>query len=291
MTEKKWFNECYRGYAISLELEKKVYEEQSPYQKISVYETTTFGYLLCLDDVIMLTSRDNYIYHEVMTHPVLFSHPQPLAVLIVGGGDCGTLHEVLKHSEVARVTQVELDEQVMRVAEQYFPELCVTNDDPRAGFVFQDAIEWVQAAAAESHDVLILDTTDPVGQAKRLFAAPFYQDCHRILRQDGVLVAQSESPLLDTDILLQMREEMYAAGFANIQTVFFPQPTYPSGWWSATLAGKGEAFSVSAPLREKEFSTRYYNAAIHQSCSAVPESLMQVFASSDHRLLSTGDGE
>ncbi len=280
MLDGNWFSEQNRGYATSFAIREKVHEEQTPYQKIEVYETTEFGYLLCLDGIVMLSTRDNHIYHEMMTHPALFSHPAPRQVLIVGGGDCGSLREILKHPEVEDVVQVELDAQVTRVAERYFPELCVSNGDLRTTLLFQDAIDWLRNAAAQSRDVIILDTTDPIGQAERLFCAPFYRDCHRVLRDGGMVVAQSESPLLDMDILLSLRAEMGKAGFAHVRTLFFPLPSYPSGWWSATIARRGEPFpqSQEIPLRGWEFPTRYYNAEVHRACEAVPESVAQAFA-------------
>ncbi|MCG8379325.1 MAG: polyamine aminopropyltransferase, partial [Proteobacteria bacterium] len=156
-----WFSEAASGYAMSLEIEEKLHEEQSPYQKIEIYKTRTFGNLMTLDGITMLTTRDNFIYHEMMSHPALFNHPNPKDVAVVGGGDCGTLKEVLKHDSVKQVTQIELDERVTRISEKYFPELCESNNDPRAILLFEDAIDWMKNTKAESLDVIILDTTDP----------------------------------------------------------------------------------------------------------------------------------
>jgi len=275
--DENWFSEAAQGYAMSLQIKGKVHEERSPYQCIEVYETETFGYLMTLDGITMLTSRDNFIYHEMMSHPALFTHSNPKHVVIVGGGDCGTLREVLKHEQVLSVTQVELDERVTRVAEKFFPELCDSNNDPRAQLLFQDAIRWMQAADAGTHDIIILDTTDPVGQAERLFSAPFYTDCYRVLREGGIIVAQSESPLMDLDILKSMRKEMTKAGFEHLQTIQFPLPTYPSGWWTATLARKAQPFTSfrEQNAKLKPFETRYYSAEIHRACSALPPMLKQ----------------
>ena len=168
-----WFTEQARGYGMSIKIRNKIHDEQSPYQRIEIYETENFGRLMTLDGITMLTSRDNFIYHEMMSHPVLFTHSNPKRVVIVGGGDCGTLKEVLKHKEVEQAVQVELDERVTRVSEKYFPELCEANNDPRVVFIFQDAIKWMQNTDPDSIDVIILDTTDPVGQAARLFLRNF----------------------------------------------------------------------------------------------------------------------
>ena len=274
MLGKHWFSEACAGYATSWQLRAKVYDARSAHQKVVVYETETFGFLMTLDDVVMLSTRDHFIYHEMMTHPALFVHPEPRQAVIVGGGDCGSLCEVLKHSIVRQVVQVELDAVVTRTAERFFPQLCANNDDPRAEILFQDAVQWMSVAASDSQDVLILDTTDPVGQAARLFSRPFYADCHRVLRPGGILVAQSESPLLDISILQSMRTVLAAAGFHTLQTIFFPVPSYPSGWWSATMARKDQAFpDCFRPVRKSPLDTRYYNADIHGSCTAMPEFL------------------
>ncbi|MEE8321789.1 MAG: polyamine aminopropyltransferase [Gammaproteobacteria bacterium] len=267
-----WFTETAKGYGMSLQIKEKLHDEQSPYQRIEVFETESFGRLLTLDGITMLTTRDNFIYHEMMTHPALFTHPEPKRVVIVGGGDCGTLREVLKHGEVDAVIQVELDERVTRVSEKYFPELCESNHDPRATLLFRDAIEWMRQAEAECVDVIILDTTDPVGQATRLFSAPFYRDCLRALRQGGIMVAQSESPLLDMDILKAMRKAMDEVGYQEIMTIQFPLCTYPSGWWTATLARKDQDFGDfrEQDAQQKSFATRYYNTGIHRASQALP---------------------
>ncbi|MDX1518834.1 MAG: polyamine aminopropyltransferase [Gammaproteobacteria bacterium] len=267
-----WFTETSNGFGMSLQVKRKLYEEQSPYQKIEVFETGTFGNLLTLDGITMLTGRDNFIYHEMMAHPALFSHAGPEQVVIVGGGDCGTLREVLKHPGVKKLVQVELDERVTRVAERFFPELCESNNDPRAEFLFQDAIAWMREAEASSADIIILDTTDPVGQAERLFEAPFYSDCRRVLRDGGILVAQSESPFLDTDLLTALQGQMRQAGFTALKTLQFYLPTYPCGWWSATLAAKNHDFEVFRDTSgdRNSVKTRYYSAEIYRASAVLP---------------------
>jgi spermidine synthase len=270
-----WFTEEHvdAGSALSLQITKKLAEVQSAYQKIEVYETRTFGNLMVIDGCVMLTSRDNFLYHEMMSHPVLFTHPQPRRVCIIGGGDCGTLREVLRHPEVEAAVQIDIDEQVTRLAERYFPELCESNADPRAQLRFEDGIRWIRDCPPASLDVLIIDSTDPVGPAEGLFTAEFLRDGWRALNQGGILVQQSESPLYHMDILRGLYGAMGEAGFSDVQTLFFPQCVYPSGWWSATMSLKGGHF---AGFREHDaetrtFPTRYYNTDIHRAALAVPE--------------------
>lgn len=277
-----WYTEEWsgQGSAISLRIVRKLHEEQSPYQRIAIYETETFGRLMTLDGLVMVTDRDNFIYHEMMSHPALFTHPDPRRVLVIGGGDCGTLKEVLKHASVELAEQVELDERVTRVAERYFPDLCAANGDARARFRFEDGIAFVANSAAQRYDVIIVDSTDPVGPAAGLFSEDFYRNCLRALSPNGVLVGQSESPLFHADLIRSVQAALRGAGFADVATLHFPQCTYPSGWWSATLAtrsGRLAGFRRQAAA-EKAFPTRYYNAAVHAGALAMPEFLRETLA-------------
>ncbi len=277
-----WFTEIHEdaGSAFSLRIRKKVAAEQTPYQHIDVFETTDFGHFMVIDGCTMVSSRENFIYHEMMTHPVLYTHAAPQHVVIIGGGDCGTLREVLRHPEVESAVQVEIDERVTRLAEQYFPELCELNDDPRAALIFGDGIQWIKNAAAESLDVIIIDSTDPIGPAEGLFSQPFYEDCLHALRPGGMIVQQSESPLLHLHILRAMHTALRAADYADVKTLQFPQMIYPSGWWSATIARKGEKIAGlrEADVAKKPFETKYYNAEIHRAAFVLPTFLRDALA-------------
>ena len=274
MSGEEWFTErCAEGgSAFSLRIEGKLHEEQSPYQKIEVYQTTHYGKLMVLDGCTMVSTLDNFLYHEMMAHPVLFTHAAPRRVAIIGGGDCGTLREVLKHPDVEKVTQIDIDERVTRVSETYFPELCESNGDPRAELLFIDGIQWMKDARAGSLDVIIVDSTDPVGPGEVLFSGEFYSACHRALGPGGLLVQQSESPLIHGGIQRRMYRDMTGAGFSAVQTLFFPQPIYPTGWWSATMAARDGGFEGfrNADAENRPFRTRYYNAAIHKGALAAP---------------------
>jgi spermidine synthase len=272
-----WYTEQWaeQGSAISLKIARKLHDEQSAYQRIEIWETVAFGHLMTLDGLVMVTDRDNFIYHEMMSHPALFTHPDPKRVLVIGGGDCGTLREVLKHPGVELAEQVELDERVTRVAEKFFPVLCEKNGDPRARFHFTDGIKWAADAKPGSYDVIVIDSTDPVGPAAGLFSEAFYKNCLRALTPNGVLVGQSESPLFHAELIRSVRHNLRAAGFADVATLHFPQCTYPSGWWSATLAVRGGSATRfrSDDAAAKSFVTRYYNPALHAGALALPEFL------------------
>ena len=274
-----WFTEIHdrAGTAFSLRIQARLHEEQTPWQKIEIFDTRHWGRLMVIDGYVMLSSRDNFLYHEMMSHPMLYCHAAPRRVAIVGGGDCGTLREVLRHPEVERVSQIDIDERVTRLAEIHFPELCESNGDPRASLLFDDGIQWIKQAAPNSLDIIIIDSTEPVGPGEGLFTEHFYRNCLRALDSDGILIQQSESPMLDMAILGGMRNAMRAAGFERLHTLFFPQPVYPSGWWSATAARKQGDFSGfrEQDVIDRPFATRYYNEATHRAAMATPEFFRQ----------------
>ncbi|HET7777647.1 MAG TPA: polyamine aminopropyltransferase [Rudaea sp.] len=277
--EHSWFTEQhdYSGSSIGFRIKQRLHAEQTPFQAIEIYESTDWGNVMVIDGCMMVTTRDNFLYHEMMSHPALFTHAGARRVVIIGGGDCGTLREVLKHDEVESAIQVEIDERVTRLAERYFPELCESNNDPRAQLLFIDGIKWMAECEADSLDVVIVDSTDPIGPAEGLFNEAFYASCLKALRQGGILVQQSESPLAHLPLLKSMRDAMKAAGFHALRTLTFPQPCYPTGWWSATLARKGVDLSTfrERGAATRAFATRYYNAEMHKAALAMPEFLRE----------------
>ncbi len=277
----KWFTDeaPEGGMAFSLKLSEKLHSEKTEFQTIDIYRTEKFGNLMVIDGFVMLTERDNFIYHEMMSHPVLYSHGDPKYIVIIGGGDCGTLREVLKHGSIESAVQIEIDERVTRLAETYFPELTESNHDLRAEFVFGDGIRWMAEAQPENLDVIIVDSTDPIGPAKGLFTEAFYRTCLNALSDRGLVVQQSESPLLHMEILSGMRKAMADAGFADVKTIQFPQPSYPSGWWSATMARKGAQIDSfrEEDAASRNFDTRYYTPEVHKGAFAMPAFFVREF--------------
>ena len=261
------------GSAFLLEDANCLHQEQTEIMHIGIYTSATFGHIMTIDDLVMLTTRDNFLYHEMMTHPALYSHPCPKEVIIIGGGDCGTLKEVLKHPTVERVRQIDIEERVTRLSEQYFPELCSSNQDPRATLDFCDGIAWLANAPDASADVIIVDATDPVGPAEGLFQLPFFQDCRRVLRPNGLLVQQGESPFIHLPIIKAFHQAQRDAGFSQQHLLTFPQPCYPSGWWSATVAGNDTYRDLTpreADIAADQLVLDYYNAGIHRSALTLP---------------------
>ncbi|TAK64901.1 polyamine aminopropyltransferase [Methylobacter sp.] len=280
MNPSEWFTEQHAdaGSAFSLKIKRKLHEEQSEFQHLEIYETETFGNLMIIDGCTMVSTRDNFFYHEMMSHPALFTHPNPKRVWIIGGGDCGTLREVLKHPSVEHAVQIDIDERVTRLAEIYFPELCESNNDSRADLKFIDGIKWVKDAEPNSVDIIIVDSTDPVGPALGLFSEEFYRDCFACLSENGMVVQQSESALYHLKLIGEMRGAMSNAGLSHLQTLFFPQCLYPSGWWSATIASKGDLSKFrETDSANKQFDTTYYNVDIHRASLAQPEFVKKAF--------------
>lgn len=275
-----WFTEVcdHGGSAFSLKLKEKghIHHEKSDFQTLDIYDTEAYGKLMVIDGFTMVTSLENFLYHEMMAHLALFSHPDPKKVVVIGGGDCGTLREVLRHDSVEKAWQVEIDERVTRLSEEYFPELCESNADSRAELLFQDGIKWIAEAKDESVDVIIVDSTDPIGPAEGLFNEAFFKQCYRVLSKQGVLVQQGESPLIHMSLIKDMHDAMKNAGFQQTKVAPFPQPIYPTGFWSATLVAKNidlNDFREEAAIN-KHFLTKYYNAGIHKGALATPQFIL-----------------
>ena len=282
-SSQNWLHENFEhtGSAFGLRITRKLEEVQSPFQKIEMYESSDWGNVMLIDGAMMVTTRDNFFYHEMMAHAPLFTHGDPKDVVIIGGGDCGTLREVLRHDGVKTAVKCDIDEQVTRMSEKYFPELCESNDDPRAELLFDDGIAYMANCEPGSVDIVIVDSTDPVGPAEGLFNKAFFASCHRALKDDGILVQQSESPLVLLDLIGEMRAEMGKAGFASFQTLPFPQPCYPTGWWSCTMARKspGADFGFrEVDAMAKTFPTKYYSAAVHRGSQALPPFVAEALA-------------
>jgi len=261
------------GMGVAFEPVTRVHREHSRFQKIEVYKTKTHGYLAVFDGQVMLTSAFNHLYHEMMVHTVLSPNAKDmLSVLVIGGGDCGAMREVLKYRNVRTAHQVEIDDRVTPVCEKFFPELCApVISDWRATLVAEDGIKWVRHKdRREMYDVIIVDSTEPEGMAKGLFGTSFYRNCMQVLKRDGMLVTQTGSPLFSLKHIRQVSGNMLKAGFKDVATITFPQPDYPSGYWSATIAAK-----LSSIARQIDGAfvpeTKYYNAEVHAAAFAVPQ--------------------
>ena len=265
-----WFTERQTpDLAISLRVTRTLHAETTPFQELMVAETASFGRLLALGGTVQLTERDEFFYHEMIAHVPLSAHPEPRRVLVIGGGDGGTVREVLRHPGIEHVDLVEIDEAVVNAGRTYFPTLSSGLDDPRVAVHLEDGIAFVEQAPEGSYDVVLVDSTDPVGPAVGLFRSSFFGAVARALGPDGILSAQSESPLLHGRLIGETAQEMRSA-FDRIALYLCPVPTYPSGQWSF-LAGSKGGVDVSHPRPGVRLEgTRYYTPQVHEASFCLP---------------------
>lgn len=271
------YNEYYHGRTgLTVGLNKQLFSEQTPYQRVEVYETDTWGNLMTIDGMVMLSEKDEFVYHEMLTHVGLFAHARPERVLIVGGGDGGSAREVLRHESVKRVDMVEIDEAVVRASREFLPEVGAF-DDPRLKVWYEDGIAFVRNVS-DPYDMIIIDGSDPVGPAEGLFEKDFYRYCYEALTDEGVLTAQTESPWVpeyhpSMRKVFNALEEVFDRSAMYLAFI----PLYPAGMWSMAFASKGadphspEAMQrVEAGMASFGGELRYFNTEVHRGAFALP---------------------
>ena len=230
-----WFLEKHTPYAgLSLAVSARLHDQHSDFKHIEVLDTPEYGRVLLLDGCVMLTDRDEHVYHEMIVHPALLLHPRPRRVLIIGGGDGGSVREALRHTELERIVLVEIDEAVIDTARRYFPALTAGLDDPRVAVHCEDGFTYLDAHRGQ-YDLIVVDSIDPVGEAAKLFTSAFYEKVRDGLRKGGCAVFQTESPFYSTEVLAQVQERMRTL-FRHVAPYLAHIPTYPSGLWSFTFA-------------------------------------------------------
>ncbi|MGI6485724.1 MAG: polyamine aminopropyltransferase [Tepidanaerobacteraceae bacterium] len=275
-----WFTENHsKNVKFSIRVKDVLFKTKSPYQHIAVYETEDFGRVLALDDVVQVTTKDEFIYHEMITHIPLFTHDKPKRVLIIGGGDGGSVREVLKHP-INEVHHVEIDEQVLKTSKKFFPTISCGYDDSRTKIFFEDGIQFVKNN--KGYDVIIIDSTDPLGPAVGLFSKDFYEDVFEALNDDGIMVAQTESPFYYSNLIKQIYDDISGLfKFANIYTAVVP--TYPGVYWSFTMGSK-KINPLSKDLKDvTEIDTKYYSKEIHKSCFVLPPFVKEMISTSSKK--------
>ena len=275
-----WYDEVHDdAQRFGLRCERTLLIGQSDFQKVSVIETTSFGRALLLDDLWMTSERDEYIYHELIAHTTCSVVPRLRRVLVIGGGDGGTVREGLKHPEVQHVDMVEIDGLVVETSKLYLGTIGSAWDDPRLQVTIGDGIAWVKRTDLEKYDVVIVDGSDPVGPAVGLFNEAFYAGCKSMLRDGGCFITQSESPIMTKPVHLEMIRTIGKV-FGEAHPLYGPVPLYPSGAWSWTYAHTGvDRFAVDAARAERiEAQSKYWNRDIHRGAFAVPNHIKQALA-------------
>jgi spermidine synthase (EC 2.5.1.16) len=249
-------------YGIS----KILYEGKSKYQEIQVVESHYFGKMLILDGVVQFTEKNEFFYHEMLTHPVMFAHKNPQNVLIIGGGDGGILREVLKHKSVKKAVLVDIDKDVVEVSKKFFPTVACSMDDPRAIILNEDGFKYIQDYKNE-FDVIIVDSTDPVGFAHVLTTEEFFKYVFEALKEDGIYVGQSESLHYHLDIVVRFQKAL-KKNFPIVDLYTTVIPVYAGYWWSFSVGSK--VYNPREISREIDVETRFYSDEIHKSAFLPP---------------------
>ncbi len=257
--------------AFSFEVTRVLYSARSPFQKIAIVDTTHLGKVLLLDDLVMFTEKDEFVYHEMISHVPLFVHPNPRRVLVIGGGDGGTVRECLRHGLVEKVDLVEIDEMVSQACIQHVPSLAGKLLSEKVTCHFEDGVEYVRKTS-ETYDVILIDSTDPVNVGEGLFTREFYRNCFNCLTDNGVLVAQSESPAWAPELVQSISRKLNAV-FPNVHFYQAHIPTYPSGHWAFAFASKNlhplKDFQENR-YRNAGLTFKYYNSDLHFGAFALP---------------------
>jgi spermidine synthase len=269
----EWFTEIDPdgGTAVSARLVGPLLTDASREPEIQILQSEACGRLLVLDGRLVLAESDGFIYHEMLVHPALYSHPAPRSVAVLGGEHGGALHELVKHRELERIVVVGTDPRVQQACAAHFPELDAAGEDPRVRYESGTWEAWLDAAAPGSLDVILVDAPRAIDITPSLFG-----QASRVLGGQGLLVQPSGSPLVDAARPVRaMHDAMRAAGFLDVLTLHFPQGLYPGGWWTLTTACKDMPimFSREEDAEHPGFETRYYNAAMHRTSTATPQFL------------------
>jgi spermidine synthase len=268
-----WFiEEQAPGMALALKATGTIYREKTKYQDLTVIETVDAGRALVLDDCIMTSDMDEFIYHEMIAHVPLCTHPSPEKVLVVGGGDGGSIREILKHGSVKEAVLAEIDERVVEAAKRYLPNTSCRLDDPRCQVMIGDGFQHVNTHPGE-YDVILCDSTDPVGPGIVLFSEEFYRGVYSSLKDDGIFVAQTESPFYYGDLLARVSKTLKAI-FPIVKTYVTVMPTYPGALWTFTLASK--RYDPVECVRRLDLETKFYTPELHKASFVLPQMVKDI---------------
>lgn len=268
-----WIEEKHHSYfSTKFKLKSTLFSQKSKYQKIDIVDTYGFGKILLNDGIVMLSERDERIYHEMISHVPMFVHPNPKKVLIIGGGDGGTAREVLRHPQVEICKMIEIDEVVVNACKKHITQTSCIFDNPKLDLKIEDGIKFVNETN-EKFDIIIIDSTDPIGPAKGLFGKDFYQNIKRILNDTGIVISQAENPHFDIRVQIELLKILKDV-FTKVHIYNFSNITYPGGLWSFTYVSNNlcpkKNFNFSL-YKKHNLDFYYYNKEIHHSAFILPE--------------------
>ncbi|SEP92080.1 spermidine synthase [Lachnospiraceae bacterium RM5] len=269
-----WFSERHTpDVKFSIKVDKQLYSSQSDYQRIDVFDSKEFGRFLTLDGYMMLTEKDEFIYHEMMVHVPMAVHMNAKNILVIGAGDGGVIRELTRYNTIENIDMIEIDEEVVKVCKEYLPKTSCKLDDERVHISYQDGLKYVRNCE-NMYDLIIVDSTDPFGPGEGLFTKEFYGNCYKALKEDGIIVNQHESPFYKEDALAMQRAHKRIVSSFDISKVYQAHiPTYPSGHWLFGFSSKkyhptndfdGEKWDKLG------IKTKYYNTRLHKGAFALP---------------------
>lgn len=267
-----WYDETFEDHTrLGLRVKETLFSDRSDYQTIEVVDTVGFGRVLIIDGVFMTSEYDEFLYHEMLVHPALTTAPRIARVLVIGGGDGGTVREVLRHAGVEHCVMIEIDEMVVSASQEHLSSIGTAWNDPRLDVRFIDGIDYVKNSNDSKFDVVLLDGTDPVGPGAVLFDEAFYRGCKRMLATGGVMALQSASPLLMMDVFARTQHKLRKQ-FAEVHPYTGPVPLYGTGTWSWTWCSDSGSPLIPDPTRLSAIvdGSRAYNEEIHRAVFALP---------------------
>jgi spermidine synthase len=269
-----WYSEnSTENVKFSIKVDKHIYTAQSEFQRIDIFDSPEFGRFLTLDGYIMLTEKDEFIYHEMITHVPMAVHPDPKSILVIGAGDGGVIRELTKYNSIECIDLVEIDEMVIDVCKEYLPKTACCFDDPRLTIYYQDGLKFIRDCD-DKYDIIIVDSTDPFGPGEGLFTKEFYGNCSKALEADGIMVNQHESAFYENDAKAMKRAHSRIFKSFPISRVYQAHiPTYPSGHWLFGFASK-KYHPVrdlrALQWRQHNIDTKYYNTNLHKGAFYLP---------------------
>ena len=269
-----WFTENHtENVKFSIRIKEQIYHDKSPFQDIDFFVSEEFGTFFTLDGLIMVTEKDEFIYHDMIVHVPMAVNPEIKNVLVIGGGDGGTVRELTRYKNIENIDMVEIDEKVVVACKKYLPQTASNLDDNRVNLYFEDGVAFIERKK-NVYDLILIDSTDPIGPGEGLFTKTFYNNCYEALNEDGILINQHESPYYERDKKAMNRSHLRLKETFPISMVYqFHMPTYPSGHWLFGFASK--KFHPLNDINEKEWlknylDTNYYNLDIHKGAFALP---------------------
>jgi spermidine synthase len=274
-----WFYENQTGnFGIKIRIKSVLYHGNSDFQEITVYDTYEFGKMLVLDNAVMFTDSNEFIYHEMLSFIPIFAHAKPENILIIGGGDGGIIRECLKNNFVKHIDLVEIDNEVIKISKKFFPQIAYQIDNEKVSVKLEDGIKYLKTVN-NIYDVIIIDSTDPVGPAEGLFTEEFYHSAYNALKDDGIFAAQTESPFFNKKLIKDINQIINS--LYKISMMYYAMiPVYPSGLWSFTVGSKkyqpNKMNEVYKDIDLSSLNLKYYSPEIHGASFILPKFIKEL---------------